>query len=99
MTILVLSILVSIISVTLTRSTLFDPVRTKLGEINQKLGELVSCPYCAGHWISAFITCIAYNNLDILVKPTILNYAVCWAVILFASMCLSWILVKILEEV
>lgn len=39
---------------TITRERISEPLRTRLGGKDTWLGYLVSCPYCASHWI-AFI--------------------------------------------
>lgn len=37
---------------TLTKEKMFEPLRKKLGGKETWLGYLVSCPYCASHWLS-----------------------------------------------
>ncbi len=49
---LVLSLAAAAISVTLAKSKLFEPLREKIKERNEWLGELVNCPYCTSHWVS-----------------------------------------------
>ena len=49
-----LSAVVMGIAQTLTRERLFEPLRSRLGGHETWLGYLVSCPYCASHWV-AFI--------------------------------------------
>ena len=48
------------VSVTISQSKLFAPVRDKVSAGRPWLGELVSCPYCLGHWV-AWCLCV-YNN-------------------------------------
>lgn len=46
---------VSAISVTVTRSTVFKPLREWLEKkawLHGKIAELFSCPYCFSHWVS-----------------------------------------------
>ena len=40
------------IAYTLTRERIFAPLRKRLGGKETWLGYLVSCPYCASHWIA-----------------------------------------------
>lgn len=40
------------LSQTISRETLFEPLRRRLGGKETWLGYLVSCPYCASHWIA-----------------------------------------------
>lgn len=41
----------SVVLITVTRSTLFRPLRSKLDERSVLLGDLIHCPYCFGHWV------------------------------------------------
>lgn len=47
------SLPVAAVSYTVTRSSIFRGFRNFVDRKNQKLGELVSCPYCFSHWVSA----------------------------------------------
>lgn len=47
-----LSAVVMGLSQTLTREAIFEPLRRRLGGKETWLGYLVSCPYCASHWIA-----------------------------------------------
>ena len=49
---LALSAVVMGLSQTLTRERLFEPLRNRLGGQETWLGYLVSCPYCASHWVA-----------------------------------------------
>ncbi|MGZ6131849.1 MAG: DUF1360 domain-containing protein [Myxococcaceae bacterium] len=40
------------IAQTLTRERMFEPLRQRLGGNETWLGYLVSCPYCASHWVA-----------------------------------------------
>jgi uncharacterized protein DUF1360 len=51
---LALSAVVMGIAQTVTKERLFEPLRNRLGGQDTWLGYLVSCPYCASHWV-AFI--------------------------------------------
>lgn len=48
----IVSALVMGLSYTLTRERLFEPLRRRLGGKDTFFGYLVSCPYCASHWIA-----------------------------------------------
>lgn len=50
--VLILSLPVSTISLTITKSSLFERLREWALERNKWLGKLVSCPYCTSHWVS-----------------------------------------------
>ena len=54
-----LGAVVAAISVTLTKSSLFRPVRMWLGSRTggfwRFLARLIDCPYCTSHWIAALV--------------------------------------------
>jgi hypothetical protein len=56
--ILYLSIVVASISFTVADSKLCRPVRNWANKQNKFLGDMVSCGYCFGHWISFLLTAI-----------------------------------------
>lgn len=74
--VLVLSLPTATISLTITRSSIFEPFRGKMMQLNKWLGKLVSCPYCLSHWISfamigfyrPIIVQSGYYLLDLLVS-------------------------------
>jgi hypothetical protein len=47
-----LSAVVMGIAQTLTKERMFEPLRQRLGGQETWLGYLVSCPYCASHWVA-----------------------------------------------
>ncbi len=50
--ILILALPVSAITLTITRSSLFERPREWMLEKNEWFGKLVTCPYCTSHWVS-----------------------------------------------
>jgi hypothetical protein len=48
----ILSALVMGLAHTLTKERIFAPLRERLGGRDTWFGYLVSCPYCASHWIA-----------------------------------------------
>jgi Protein of unknown function (DUF1360) len=50
--IILLALAVSSISVTISKSNLFEPIRERLNNWSDFLGELIYCPYCLSHWLS-----------------------------------------------
>jgi hypothetical protein len=46
------SLVVMGIAHTISRERLFAPLRDRLGAPDTWLGYLVSCPYCASHWVA-----------------------------------------------
>jgi hypothetical protein len=54
--ILEIGVTTGVISLTLTKSKLFSPVRNWIRYRSPWWGELVSCPYCASHWVGGLLT-------------------------------------------
>lgn len=50
--ILILALAVAVISLTVTKSTLFEKPRQWILERSAWIGKLVTCPYCTSHWVS-----------------------------------------------
>lgn len=66
----VLSFAISAISMTISKSKLFEGFREWIGEQSGWLGELFNCPYCTSHWVTLLFV--------ILFKPEVV--AVAWRV-------------------
>lgn len=49
---LVIAVAVAAAALTITRATVFKPLRLWIKGKNAFIGELFSCPYCMSHWIS-----------------------------------------------
>jgi len=76
------------LSHTLAREKLFEPLRNKLGGMSTWRGYLLSCAYCASHWL-AFLLVPLTGAYGIRVAPR-------WPVI---SPLLDWFLSSILVTV
>lgn len=76
------------IAQTVAREKIFEPLRERLGGKETWLGYLVSCPYCASHWL-AFV-------LVPLTGAYYVDVAVEWGV---ATRLLEWFLSSILVVV
>jgi hypothetical protein len=84
----VVSAVVMGLSHTIAREKLFAPLRDRLGGMETWFGYLVSCPYCASHWL-AFILVPLTGAYGIHVAPR-------WPVI---APILDWFLSSILVTV
>lgn len=51
-TVIVLALALGAISMTVTKSRIFRGLREKVENRSEFWGELISCPYCFGHWLS-----------------------------------------------
>ena len=85
---LLVSAVVMGLSHTLAREKLFDPLRRACGGMSTWRGYLLSCPYCASHWL-AFVLVPLTGLYLIRVVPR-------WGVV---SSLLDWLLSSILVTV
>jgi len=85
---LLVSAVVMGLSHTIAREKLFDPLRRACGGMSTWRGYLLSCPYCASHWL-AFVLVPLTGLYLIRVVPR-------WGVV---SSLLDWILSSILVTV
>jgi hypothetical protein len=75
----VVASLVMGVSHTIAKERIFLPLRRALGEKTTWLGYLVSCPYCASHWIALIVVPLtdAYY-VDVAAMPGALRAVVRW---------------------
>ena len=85
---LAVSLVVMGLSHTITRERICEPLRARLGGNQTWLGYLVSCPYCASHWI-AFLLVPLTGSYAIHVVPQ-------WGAL---SQILAWFLSSVLVAV
>ena len=85
---LLVSAVVMGLSHTIAREKLFDPVRRACGGMSTWRGYVLSCPYCASHWLSFVLVPLTGTYL-IRVVPR-------WG---FVSSVLDWFLSSILVTV
>lgn len=50
--ILFLSLPVAVVSITITKASVFERLRQWVQNRNQWFGKLITCPYCTSHWVS-----------------------------------------------
>lgn len=82
---LVLSMAVAAVSVTLTKSGIFEKPRSWIDAKNAFLGDLVHCPYCTSHWLS-FLTVALYQPTFVSSGYVVADYAIsAFAMIMLAS--------------
>lgn len=55
---ILLGIAAGMVNLTVTKSWIFREVRMWADEKGEKLGKLVSCPYCFGHWVGFVLTLV-----------------------------------------
>ncbi len=82
---LLLGVACGTVATTITKSSIFRPLREKLGRLTSAgqpttwLGKLFSCPYCLAHWICCPV--ILYFLHPVVWEDA----AVGWAVLIFLS--------------
>lgn len=55
-----LSMCIATISLTITKSVAFSPVRRMVYQQSEWLGALFNCPYCLTHWIAILFVTLLY---------------------------------------
>lgn len=93
--VLVLALVTASIAFTVTESKVLKPLREWAERLNEKFGELLSCGYCLGHWISFALVAIYRPRLFDFWMP--LDYFLTALVIAWISAFL-WILMCIMME-
>jgi hypothetical protein len=64
---------------TIAKERMFEPVRRALGGQDTWLGYLVSCPYCASHWIAfAIVPLTGAYDVDVVPLPGPVQPIVRW---------------------
>lgn len=93
--ILLLGIASGVISLTVTKAVIFKSTRDWLESKSEFFGDLVTCPYCFGHWSAAFL--FTWYYLSIVTVIGFLPFLVYWLVITFISSICTGIMLKILN--
>jgi len=88
---IMLSLAVSAMSITVTKSSLFRGFRLSLKSKSEFLGKMFSCSYCFSHWISALVI-IGFHTQFVMIGGPIDNYAIS----IFALIALSNIITGII---
>lgn len=63
---------VATVSFTISKSKFFKFLRYWANQRNEKLGALLSCPYCMSHWVAAFFVILLYIYSPVIMVTTIL---------------------------
>jgi hypothetical protein len=58
-----LSLAVGAMSMTIAKARVFRPLRELITRRSEKLGELISCPYCTSHWVSFIFTAVYFPRI------------------------------------
>lgn len=87
---IILSMCVSTVSLTIAKSKFFSFLRHWVNKRNEKLGSLVSCPYCMSHWVAAFYVVLLYTYSPIIMVTNILFIDI--SITMFATIALATII-------
>jgi|ERR1700748_1513376 len=66
---IIISLAIASISYTISKGEIFRSIRLFICKHSKFIGQLISCPYCLSHWVSATIMFIIYKsfNLDFVI--------------------------------
>lgn len=92
-----LSMCVSTISLTITKSRIFSPLRFWVVKRNERVGSLLSCPYCISHWVAAFFVVLLYIDNPMVIVTNILFIDA--IIIIFAIISLATIITGIINRI
>lgn len=98
-----LSMCVSTISFTITKSRFFSPLRNWVFMRNERLGKLLRCTYCMSHWVAAFFVILLYIYSPVIMVTSVLfidAIITIFAIIGLATMItgIMYFFIKILNE-
>ncbi len=68
----------------ITYSVIFEPLRIFVDKRSDFLGELFSCPMCAGFWTGLVVSLISFPEYNIIYAGAITSF-VCWVVAMAAN--------------
>lgn len=92
---ILLSMCVSTVSFTITKSKFFSFLRNWVNKRNEKLGSLVSCSYCMSHWVAACYVVLLYIYSPVIMVTDILLIDV--TITIFATISLASIITGIMH--
>ena len=80
---------VAVVSMTVTMSKLFSPLRKVAKSGSEWLGELLSCPYCISHWVAlaAVLVLVPFTSVAWVVAQvfTLVAFAMPWCWLIYQS--------------
>lgn len=91
--VIILSLVVSTVSVTITKMKIFTWLRKLAKKVHSKVGELFLCPYCLSHWVTLFFVLI-YRPRIIVADFFLLDYIVTGFLIVAIANIISLVICK-----
>lgn len=88
-----IGLLCAVLSVTVSKSKICSALRSTFSRFNPWLGDLVSCPFCIGHWFSALFL-LLYHPFAPGLRPFLLAFGIT----LTTSAIFSGIIIKLFES-
>jgi len=92
---IILSMCVSTVSLTITKSKFFSFLRYWVNKRNERLGALLSCSYCMSHWVATFFVILLYIYSPIIMVTNILLIDA--IITIFATISLATIITGIMH--
>ena len=91
---IILSMCVSTVSLTISKSKFFSPLRYCVNKRSERLGSFLSCSYCMSHWVAAFFVSLLYIYTPIIMVTNIIFIDV--TITIFATIALATIITGIM---
>jgi hypothetical protein len=80
----VIGIAVGVVTLTLTKATIFEGLRESIKRKSAFFGELCSCPYCTSHWLALVALLICRTPLRIS-NMLLIDYGLSILTVIFIS--------------
>lgn len=89
--VMLLSIAVGAVTMTLSKSKIFLPIREIIKERSEFLGDLINCTYCTSHWIAAAFVILFQPSL---MDAAFQNFMLCWLLLVALASGTVWFIFK-----
>ena len=96
---LLLALAIASISMTITKSVLFNDFRDRIGKIGKFFRELFNCPYCLSHWLAVLGVLTFFGKTHTLPDLVLMTFAtVTFASFAMAGISYLFLLLNTLDE-
>jgi hypothetical protein len=94
---LIIALAGSAISMTLSKSEIFEKFRDWVVSKNDFLGKLINCPYCTSHYVN-FTLLVLCNSEILKMFPPVINYVVVVFAMITITSFFSGVIYKAMEQ-
>lgn len=49
------AVFIAVVSMDVSKTSIFSPLRTRIAKISPWAGKLISCPWCFSHWVALVV--------------------------------------------